>query len=169
MSSDSDSPKVDGDAIGARAPSKEERVKMMELVAGYDRASSLNDFDAITSCFHPDAICELKPIGLRISDLSGIAEMYRRTLPALSASFQGRRKLREWWNQNGLVREWAYPLRLASGEDAFTKQLEVFEFDEALEKIRTYRVRMNSAYSDRFAAAIGDDFRSRPNVDRVPG
>lgn len=169
MSSDSTPPKVDGHSIGARPPTKEERGKMMELVARYDRASALKDVDAIISYFHEDAVCEFKPIGLRINDLSEIAEMYRRTLSALSASFQGRCKLREWWNQNGLVREWAYPLRLASGEEAFTKQLEVFEFDGALERIRTYRVRMNSAYSNSFAAAIGDDFPSMLNVERVPG
>jgi hypothetical protein len=142
---------------------------MAVLVAALDRALAVKDFAAVISCFHHGAVCELKPIGLRIGDLSGIAEMFRRTLPVLSDSFQGRRKLREWWNQGGLVREWAYPLTLESGAEAFTKQLEVLEFDDALEKIVTYRVRMNSAYSNRFSAALGGDFPFLVNVERVPG
>jgi hypothetical protein len=167
MSADRGPPKVDGQAIGARPPSKEEREKMTGLIARYDEASARQDVDAVMSSFAQDAVCELKPAGLRIFALGEIAEMYRRTLPPLSSSFRKRRKLREWWNQQGLVREWAYPVTLASGQEVLTKQLEIFQFDSELERIGEYRVRMNYAYSKKFIAALGDDFSSMAHVQHV--
>ena len=159
----------DSAASSPRVASKQERLAMLEVVARHDNAKHSQDYDALIATFHPDAICEFKPVGLGITSFNTIAEMYRRTLPKLSSSFLTRRKLREWSNQNGLLREWVYPVKLPSGEEKPTRQLEIFEFADGLKSIRTYRVRMNAIYSDLFVEALGKDYWSLAGVKRVPG
>lgn len=142
---------------------------MLELVTRHDNAKQVRDYGALIDTFHPEAICEIKPAGLRITSIDTLAELYRRTLPRLSASFSARHKAREWSNQTGLLREWLYPVKLPSGEEKLTRQLEIFEFAEGLELIRMYRVRMNTLYSELFVTALGTDYLSLPGVERVPG
>jgi hypothetical protein len=152
-----------------RVASQQERSTMLEIVTRHDQAKQAQDYAALMSTFHPDAICEIKPAGLRITSINVLAEMYRRTLPKLSASFLTRRKAREWSNQNGLVREWLYAVGLPSGEEKPTRQLEIFEFADGLKLIRSYRLRMNLIYSDLFVEALGKDYGSLPGVERIPG
>lgn len=156
-------------AVGARPASAEERSTMLAAVTRHDDAKRDNDHRTLMASFHKAAFCEFKPAGIRIVSSDTIAEMYRRTLPRLSDSFLARRKLREWSNQNGLVREWDYPVTLRSGEKKWTKQLEIFAFADGLSSITSYRVRMNAAYSSFFVAALGGDFCSLSGIVRVPG
>ena len=119
--------------------------------------------------FHPQAICEFKPAGLRITASETITEMFRRSVPALAESFAARRQLREWTNQNGLLREWSYPIRLSSGEQVATTQLEIMEFADGLDRLVSYRIRMNMLFSELFVKSLGDDFISLAGVEKVPG
>jgi hypothetical protein len=152
-----------------RVASQQERLAMSMVISKHDNAKQARDYPTLLDTFYAGAICELKPAGLRITSLNTLAEMYRRTLPRLSASFLARRKAREWSNQNGLLREWIYPVKSPSGKEVLTRQLEVFEFADGLNLIARYRVRMNSVYSDMFVEALGKDFVSLPGVERVPG
>ena len=142
---------------------------MSAVAARLDEARREQNCAAIMATFHPAAICEFKPAGLRIIAHDTIAEMFRRSLPGLAASFSARRQLREWTNQNGLVREWSYPVRLSSGEEVPTTQLEIIEFAEGLERIISYRIRMNTLFSRLFVESLGDGFPSLTGVERVPG
>lgn len=160
---------LDNVASNPRVASQQERLAMLEVVTRHDHAKQARDYGALMATFHPEAICEIKPAGLRITSIDTLAELYRRTLPRLSAPFSARYKAREWSNQTGLLREWLYPVKLPSGEEKLTRQLEIFEFAVGLGHIRTYRVRMNALYSELFVAALGTDYWSFPGVERVPG
>ena len=60
-------------------------------------------------------------------------------------------------------------MRLSSGEEIPTTQLEIIEFSEGLERIISYRVRMNALFSKLFVESLGDGFPSLAGVERVPG
>lgn len=159
----------DSVSINARMASEQEYLSMMALVTRHDAAKRARDYAALMATFHPDATCEFTPIGLRIGSIDMISEMYQRTLAKLSTPFLTRRKLREWSNGNGLLREWVYPVASSSGREIPTKQIEIFEFVEDLKLIGTYRVRMNAIYSDLFGKALGSDYLSLPGVERIAG
>jgi hypothetical protein len=142
---------------------------MMAVAARLDEAKRDQNCAAIMETFHPGAVCEFKPAGMRIVARDTIAEMFRRSLPGLAASFAARHPLREWSNQNGLLREWSYPVRLASGEEVPTTQLEIIEFAEGLERIMSYRIRMNALFSKLFVRSLGEGFSSLAGVERIPG
>ncbi len=84
-------------------------------------------------------------------------------MPGLARSFAARHQLREWTNQNRLLREWSCLAPLPSGEMAPTNQLETIEFAEGLESIISYRIRMNALFSKLL------DFLTLPGIERVPG
>lgn len=152
-----------------RIASEHEFSAMSETVTRHDNAKQAQDYDALIGTFQRDAICEFRPAGLRITSLQTLDTLYRRTLPKLSYSLLNRRKTRQWSNQTGLVREWLYPVHSSSGEERYTRQLEIFEFVDGYRFIGSYRARMNFIYSDLFVEALGNDFASLPGVERVPG
>lgn len=156
-------------AAGARIASEQELSAMLQVATRHDNAKRDHDYSALMATFGPAAFVEIKPAGFRLVTLEIISEMYRRTLPRQSHSFLERRMLREWSNQSGIVREWAYPITLPSGAQKFTKQLEAFEFCDGLKAISSYRVRMNHLYSNMFVKSLGEDFALLPGVNRVPG
>lgn len=169
MNPDTSAPTIESAASHARPSTQEERQAMLAVAARLDKARRDQDCTALMACLHPAATCEFKPAGLRLAARETIAEMFRRSLPALAESFAARRQMREWTNQNGLLREWSYPVRLASGEEVATTQLEIMEFAEGLELIMSYRIRMNALFSQIFVRGLGEDFPSLPGVERVPG
>jgi hypothetical protein len=162
-------PVIDSAASHARPSTQQERQAMLTLAARLDDARHKQDCTALMACFHPSAICEFKPAGLRLVERDTIAEIFKRAMPRLAASFAARRQLRAWTNQNGLLREWTYPVRLSSGDDAWTNQLEIIEFADGLGSIISYRVRMNALFSMLFIQSLGEDFLTLPGVRRVPG
>jgi hypothetical protein len=159
---------IESAAHHARPSTEAERQSMLAVVAKLDQASRDQDVATLVETFHPSAVCEFKPAGVRIASRATIAEMFRRTLPKLSSSYFARRQLRQWSNQDGLLREWSYPVELSSGQEVFTTQLEIVEFIEGLECIRSYRIRMNSLFSKFFVWALGDDFASLDGVEEIP-
>lgn len=156
-------------AEGARPPTPDERGTMMAIVARLDEALGAGNPRALEPLFTPDAVCELKPTGLRLESRETLLEMFRRILPAMSASHHGRRQDRIWANQNGIVREWSFSVRLRSGESAPSRQLEVIEFADSNAAIASYRLRMSQLYARDFQHALGDDFAALSDVRRISG
>lgn len=169
MSSKAPGPPIESAASHARPSTSQEHAAMQAVALRLDGAMRDQDIEAIMALMDASAICEFKPSGIRITARDTIAETFRRTLPKLSTSFAGRRQLREWSNQDGLLREWKYPVRLSSGEEVLTTQLEIIEFAGGLERILSYRIRMNSLFSKFFVAALGESFMSLGGIQRVPG
>lgn len=155
-------------AVGARAPTEAELSAMMSIVDRFDHVQVAGDLDALGALFSSDAVCEIKPAGIRFDAPAPRAEYFRRTVPGLAASFAARELQRTWKNQNGVLREWLYPVTLASGRTVGTRQLEIIEFADGLGKIASYRLRMNLLYAKLFERALGEDFFSFPGVKQVP-
>lgn len=155
-------------AEGARPATDAERAAMMTIVERLDGALGAEDVEGLRKLLAPDAVCELKPTGLRIQSLDTIIEMFRRARCGLSEPFSARKLTRLWANQNGILREWSYPIDLASRGMVPTRQLEVIEFDEGLGAISSYRLRMNLLYSRYFDRALGEDFASLAGIHRIP-
>jgi hypothetical protein len=169
MSSENLEAKIESAASHARPSTPQERDAMRAVAEQFDAAFRLGDADALMATLAPSASCEFKPSGLRLNARGTIAELFRRTMPGLAESFSGRRQLREWSNQNGLLREWTYPVRLPSGEVVPTTQLEIMEFGEGLRDTISYRIRMNLLFSRRFVEILGDDFMALPGIEQIPG
>lgn len=169
MSSEISGASIDSAASHARPSSPEELRAMKAVAAKLDEARHRQDCPAFLETFHESAVCEFKPAGLRITARATIAEMFQRSAPVLAPSLASRRQLREWSNQNGLLREWSYPVRLSSGEELPTTQLEIIEFADGLKSILSYRLRMNALFSKLFVRALGENFSSLPGVERVSG
>jgi hypothetical protein len=155
-------------AEGARPATDTERAAMMKIVERLDAALGAGDVEGLRNLFTQDAVCELKPTGLRIQSLDTIIEMFRRSRLSLSEPFCARKQMRIWANQNGILREWSYPIDLASTGMVPTRLLEVIEFDDALGAIASYRLRMNLLYSRFFDRALGVDFASLAGIHRIP-
>jgi SnoaL-like protein len=160
---------VDTVAPGARPPTPAERAAMLELVARHDSALDRQDYAALLGLFHPAATGEFKPAGVRLETPERIVELHRRSSTRLAELRRARRKLREWLNQTGVLREWSIPLVTPSGEAVDVKQLEIIEFTADLAAIRAYRVRMDFIQSALLLKALGDDFLTSPGVERIPG
>lgn len=155
-------------ADGARPASDTERAAMMGIVERLDAALSGGDAEGLRNLFTQDAVCELKPTGMRIQSLDTIVEMFRRSCANLSEPFRARKQVRTWANQNGVLREWSYPIELESRGMVPTRQLEIIEFDDELGAIASYRLRMNLLYSRFFDRALGKDFASLAGIHRIP-
>lgn len=154
-------------AINARIATVQERAAMTTLVAKHDTAKRELNYPELMATFAKEASFEVKPTGVRMNSADNISELYQRTLPKLTKSLLSRRKLREWTNQTGMIREWEYPTTLPSGKEVFTKQLEIFEFSADLTSITAYRIRMNIAYGRMFEDALGHDFSSRTGIEKI--
>lgn len=138
---------------------------IIEYAAAHLRAEASQDIDGLMATFHPDAFCELRPVGLHVASKATIEEMYRRTIPVVSRALSDARKTNEWYNDKGLSAEWEFTLTKESGQQFKAKRVTILEYDGEL--IKSKRLYMDRAFADLVLSALGEDFSSLPNVEKL--
>lgn len=138
---------------------------IIEKAAAHLKAEASQDIDGLMATFHSDAFCELRPVGYNVASKVAIEALYRRSFPILSRALSDGRKTNEWYNDKGLSAEWEFTLTKESGQQVKAKRVTILEYDGDL--IKSKRLYMDRAFADLVLSALGEDFASLPDVEKL--
>lgn len=145
--------------------------RLIDMVNAHVRAEVDGDMDAVLATLCPEPHYECHPLGMTMTDISTIAEFYRRCgsmfakikIVGESGTF-GDGNAGKYFGTNGIV-TWDHgTLTGSDGGEIVIKCLALFELDAASGLLKGEKMFFNDGAAGLFTELLGDDFRALPGV-----